>query len=137
MEVKLESGEIRRQRRRLKLGDNLYKLSRNLAAYQQGFTFSQIDYNKDSAEFTNGYELFAGRAVGNLEEQDLRRIQIREMIQAHLDKEKELYGQGIKVLPLFFIDEVAKYRDCYREDEKGEYARIFEEEYENLQSEHL
>ena len=136
MEVKMKSGEIRRQRRQLKLRDNLYELSGNLAAYQ-GFTVSQIDYNKDSVEFINGYELFAGRAVGNVEEQDLRRIQIRETIQAHLDKEKQLYGQGIKVLSLFFIDEVAKYRDYNREDEKGEYARIFEEEYERIRSEHL
>ncbi len=136
MEVNLKSGEIRRQRRRLKLADNLYELSGNLVAYQ-GFTVSQIDYNKDSVEFTNGYELFAGRAVGNVEEQDLRRIQIRETIQAHLDKEKQLYGQGIKVLSLFFIDEVVKYRDYNREDEKGEYARIFEEEYERLRLQHL
>ena len=136
MEVKLESGEVRRQRRRLKLKDNLYKLSRNLVTYQ-GFTVSQIDYNKDSVEFINGHELFVGRAVGNFEEQDLRRIQIRETIQAHLDKEKQLYGQGIKVLSLFFIDEVAKYRDYNQEDEKGEYVRLFEEEYERILSEHI
>lgn len=134
--VKLKSGKIRRQRRRLKLGDNLYKLSGNLVAYQ-GFTVSQIDYNKDSVEFINGHELFVGRAVGNFEEQDLRRIQIRETIQVHLDKEKQLYKQGIKVLSLFFIDEVAKYRDYNQEDEKGEYARLFEEEYERILSEHI
>ena len=136
MEVKRKSGEISRQRRRLKLGDNLYKLSGNLVAYQ-GFTVSQIDYNKDSVEFINGHELFSGRATGNFEEQDLRRIQIRETIQAHLDKEKQLYKQGIKVLSLFFIDEVAKYRDYNQEDGKGEYARLFEEEYEKIRSEHL
>ena len=136
MEVRRESGEIRRQRKSLKLKDNLYKLSGNLVAYQ-GFTVSQIDYNKDSVEFINGYELFAGRAVGNFEEQDLRRIQIRETIQAHLDKEKQLYQQGIKVLSLFFIDEVARYRDYNQEDEKGEYARLFEEEYERILSEHI
>ncbi len=58
-----------------------------------------------------------------------RRIQIREVIRAHLDKERELFAQGIKVLSLFFIDEVAKYRDYRREDTRGEYARVFEEEY--------
>ena len=136
MEVKLKSGEIRRQRRHLKLKDNLYKLSGNLVAYQ-GFTVSQINYNKDSVEFVNGHELFVGRATGNFEEQDLRRIQIRETIQSHIDKEKQLYKQGIKVLSLFFIDEVAKYRDYNQEDEKGEYARLFEEEYERIRSEHL
>ena len=62
-------------------------------------------------------------------EETKRRIQIREVIRAHLDKERELFAQGIKVLSLFFIDEVAKYRDYDREDTLGDYARIFEEEY--------
>ncbi|MEH6728445.1 MAG: restriction endonuclease subunit R, partial [Hyphomicrobiales bacterium] len=51
--------------------------------------------------------------------------------------EKQLFAQGIKVLSLFFIDEVAKYRDYSQPDEKGEYARIFEEEYELLKAEYL
>ena len=95
MEVKLKSGEIRRQRRHLKLRDNLYKLSGNLVAYQ-GFTVSQIDYNKDSVEFINEHKLFVGRAAGNFEEEDLRRIQIREIIQAHLDKKRivQMRNQG-------------------------------------------
>ena len=59
------------------------------------------------------------------------------MIRAHLDKERELYAQGIKVLSLFFIDEVAKYRDYSREDTLGEYARVFEEEYEALVADQL
>ena len=62
-------------------------------------------------------------------ETTLRRIQIREAIKAHFDKEQALFQQGVKVLSLFFIDEVAKYRDYTAPDEKGEYARIFEEEY--------
>ena len=70
-------------------------------------------------------------------ERDIRRIQIRETIKAHLDKEKQLFSQGIKVLSLFFIDEVVKYRDYSRADEKGEYARVFEEEYELLKAEYL
>jgi type III restriction enzyme len=62
-------------------------------------------------------------------EASLRRIQIREAIKAHFDKEQALFQQGIKVLTLFFIDEVVKYRDYSAADEKGDYARIFEEEY--------
>ena len=62
-------------------------------------------------------------------EETKRRIQIREVVRAHLDKERELFAQDIKVLSLFFIDEVAKYRDYDREDTLGDYARIFEEEY--------
>ena len=70
-------------------------------------------------------------------EESKRRIQIREVIRAHLDKERELFAQGIKVLSLFFIDEVAKYRDYDREDTLGEYARVFEEEYEALLADEL
>ena len=72
-----------------------------------------------------------------MSERDIRRIQIRETIKAHLDKEKQLFAQGIKVLSLFFIDEVVKYRDYAQPDEKGEYARVFEEEYELLKAEYL
>ena len=79
--------------------------------------------------FTNGVVLQAGEATGDVNEATLRRIQIREAIKAHFDKEQTLFAQGIKVLSLFFIDEVAKYRDYDEAGEKGEYARIFEEEY--------
>jgi type III restriction enzyme len=79
--------------------------------------------------FTNGVELLAGEAVGDVSESSLRRIQIREAIKAHFEKEQVLFHQGIKVLSLFFIDEVVKYRDYSQDDEKGDYARIFEEEY--------
>ena len=72
-----------------------------------------------------------------MSERDIRRIQIRETIKAHFDKEKQLFAQGIKVLSLFFIDEVVKYRDYARADEKGEYARVFEEEYGLLKAEYL
>ena len=93
---------------------------------------AQIDANKDTVEFTNGQVLTAGDATGDVTESTIRRIQIREAIKAHLEKEKRLFSQGIKVLSLFFIDEVVKYRDYSQADEKGEYARIFEEEYEQL-----
>ena len=136
MEVKLASGEIRRQLKRLEFGRNLYDVSGGLDQYQ-GFTISQIDYNNDSVEFTNGETLYAGEATGDVNEKDIRRIQIRETIKAHLDKEKQLFAQGIKVLSLFFIGEVAKYRDYDQADEKGEYARIFEAEYAALRDEYL
>ena len=136
MEVKLRSGEIRRQLRRLEFGDDLFVRSGELDQYR-GFTISQIDAVNDTVEFTNGIVLKAGEANGDVSERDIRRIQIRETIKAHLDKEKQLFSQGIKVLSLFFIDEVAKYRDYDQADEKGDYARIFEEEYELLKAEYL
>lgn len=137
LEVKQKSGEIKKQRRKLKFRDDLFKVSSELEQYRNGFTISQIDYNTDTVEFTNGTVLKAGDASGDVCEGDIRRIQIRETIKAHLDKEKQLFGQGVKVLSLFFIDEVVKYRDYSSADECGEYARIFEEEYEHLKREYL
>jgi len=136
MEVKLKSGEIRRQLKRLEFKRDLYDASNGLDQYR-GFTISQIDANQDTVEFTNGEKLSAGEATGDVNENDIRRIQIRETIKTHFDKEKQLFAQGIKVLSLFFIDEVKKYRDYEQEDEKGEYARVFEREYEALREEYL
>lgn len=135
MEIKQASG-IKRVVKRLNKGDNLYDLSGGLDQYK-GFVISQIDYTQDTVEFTNGEVLTVGDATGDVTEAAIRRIQIRETIKAHLEKEASLFAQGIKVLSLFFIDEVVKYRDYSREDEKGEYARIFEEEYENAKQEYL
>ena len=136
LEVKLKSGEIKRQLRRLRFRDDLFVASGELDQYQ-GFTISQIDAVTDTVEFTNGAVLKAGEANGDVSERDIRRIQIRETIKAHLDKEQQLFAQGIKVLSLFFIDEVVKYRDYAQADEKGEYARVFEEEYALLKDEYL
>jgi type III restriction enzyme len=137
IDVKLASGEIKRQLKRLELRDDLFAGSGALDQYREGFTISQIDARNDTVEFTNGLVLRAGEATGDVSERDIRRIQIRETIKAHLDKEKQLFAQGIKVLSLFFIDEVLKYRDYARADEQGEYARVFEEEYELLKAEYL
>jgi len=136
LESKLASGEIKRQLRKLEFRDDLFVVSNGLDQYR-GFTISQIDAVNDTVEFSNGVVLRSGEANGDITEQHIRRIQIREAIRAHLDKEKQLFGQGIKVLSLFFIDEVVKYRDYSQSDEKGEYARIFEEEYALLRDEYL
>ncbi len=128
IEIKQNSG-IRRLIRKLKKGDNLYDFSGELDQYK-GFVISDINAITDTVEFTNGHQLQAGEATGGVNEKALRRIQIREAIKAHFEKEQVLYHQGIKVLTLFFIDEVAKYR-VYTEagEEGGEYAQIFIEEY--------
>ncbi|WFE69496.1 DEAD/DEAH box helicase family protein [Thiomicrospira sp. R3] len=129
-EQKLKSGEIKRVVRKLSKGDNLFSdgFSNELDQYR-GYVVADINANTDTLSFTNGKELFVGEADGDVNEAALRRIQIREAIKAHFDKELALFQQGIKVLTLFFIDEVAKYRDYAAADEKGDYARIFEEEY--------
>lgn len=128
-EQKLANGSIKRVTRKLGKGDNLFELSNGLDQYREGFVVADINANTDTLSFINGVELSVGEATGDVTESLLRRLQIREAIKAHFDKEQRLFQQGIKVLTLFFIDEVAKYRDYSADDEKGEYARIFEEEY--------
>jgi type III restriction enzyme len=135
MEVR-QGGGIKRIVKRLERGKDLFIESNELDQYR-GFVIAQIDANKDTVEFTNGHVLSAGDATGDITEMAIRRIQIREAIRAHLEKEQVLFAQGIKVLSLFFIDEVVKYRDYSQADEQGEYARIFEEEYERLKAEYL
>ncbi len=136
-EQKLKSGEIRRVMRKVSKGDNLFVLSEGLDQYRDGYVVSDINAISDTVSFTNGVEVTAGDALGDVNEISLRRIQIREAIKAHFDKEQVLFHQGVKVLSLFFIDEVAKYRDYGQPDEKGEYARIFEEEYKQALNEVL
>lgn len=127
IETKTQTG-IKRVARKLKKGRNLFDLSKGLEVYR-GFTVSNIDVRDDTVHFTNGDILHAGEASGDVTERDIRRIQIRETITAHLEREQVLFARGIKVLSLFFIDEVVKYRDYDQDDDKGEYARVFEEEY--------
>jgi len=122
--------------RKLGKGDNLFDKSEGLEQYRDRFVITEIDARTDTVTFENGVELQAGEAIGDVNEIALRRIQIREAIRAHFDKEQVLFHQGIKVLTLFFIDEVAKYRK-YTDagEEGGEYAKIFEEEYQEYLSE--
>ena len=136
-EVKGASG-TRTVVQRVKGGDNLYDLSNHLAEYADRYVIlpDGIDGRDNSVTFLNGLKLYAGQVQGNenlVEAQ--RRVQIRETIRIHLQKERELYGKGIKVLSLFFIDEVGKYRVYEGEDDSGrngEYAKMFEEEYTAL-----
>ena len=135
MEVR-QGGGIKRIVKRLEKGSDLFVESNELDQYR-GFVIAQIDANHDTVEFINGHILTAGDATGDITEMTMRRIQIREAIRAHFEKEQVLFAQGIKVLSLFFIDEVAKYRDYSQADERGEYARIFEEEYGQIKAEYI
>ncbi len=128
---------IRKVKQKLSEGASLYELSGNIPAYK----------NKNITEI-NGYlnkivvsgeDIFPGEIVNDKDESTFRRIQIRETILSHLQKEKILFDQGIKVLSLFFIDSVEKYR-VYDEtgiSALGEYARIFEEEYNKVRNDFL
>jgi type III restriction enzyme len=110
--------------------DNLYAKSNSLPEYENNFVVLKIDGRDNSIEFTNGLKLFAGDAIGTVSEDQIRRIQIRETISSHLERERQLFHKGIKVLSLFFIDEVAKYRVYDGSTQiPGEYAKVFEDEY--------
>lgn len=125
-----QSQSIRRALRRVGEGFDLYDNSNELQQYK-GFKVAEIDGITNTVRFTNGVTVHVGQAIGNIGEEHLRRIQIRETIKAHLEKERDLFPLGIKVLSLFFIDEVAKYReyDTNGERRPGRYAQVFEEEY--------
>ena len=131
----LKSGSIKRITRTFDELDNIYQASGELETYAHGYRILRIvpDQNGQTGyvEFDNHERLYRGQVANDSSEEDLRRIQIRETIASHLQKEEVLFRQGIKCLSLFFIDEVAKYR-VYDEDGSegvGEYGRIFEEEY--------
>lgn len=115
-------------------GYNLYDNSGHMEEYKQGFVVSRIDGRDDSIEFINGIKLYAGDVIGKVSEEQIRRIQIRETILSHIQRERELFYKGIKVLSLFFIDEVAKYKqyDSAAIAHNGIYADIFEEEYNDI-----
>jgi len=126
--------KLRKIRRVVKEGYNLFEHSNGLEEYRDGYTVSRIDGRDNSLEFRNGKKLFAGDVTGKISEDQIRRIQIRETILSHFERERLLFYKGIKVLSLFFIDEVAKYKQ-YNEDGKaynGEYADIFVEEYKDI-----
>jgi type III restriction enzyme len=137
IEVQTKGGPIKRQVKRLGVGANLHDVADGIEAYK-GLFITEIDANRDVIELSNGDIVAVGQlADRDVTEESKRRIQIREVIRAHLDKERELFAQDIKVLSLCFIDEVAKYRDYTRKDTLGDYARVFEEEYQALVAEEL
>ena len=132
LEIKSTKGEFRREIRNIEKGRDLFDISGEAEQYKDRYTVTQV--TADSIEFANGIVLHVGQGNSNKgdgDDKDLRRIQIRETIRSHLDIEQRLFHKGIKVLSLFFIDEVAKYRqyDSDGNAVNGEYADIFEQAY--------
>lgn len=125
---------IRKITRVVSEGYNLYDNSGQMEEYKDGFVVSRIDGRDNSIEFINGIKIYAGDVIGKVNENQLRRIQIRETILSHIERERELFYKGIKVLSLFFIDEVSNYRqyDSHGNPINGIYAKIFEEEYKDI-----
>ncbi len=139
--IELEIGynkSINRETRILGVADDLYYVSQEMEQYK-GYTISEIDPLRGTVTFTNGEVIKAGDVVGDVSEKDMRRIQIRETILSHFEKEEKLFNMGIKCLSLFFIDEVAKYRqyDENGDEVLGEYGVMFEQEYTNVLNEYI
>jgi type III restriction enzyme len=128
-EVKHKTG-IKRETHLFEEGDSLYARSKELEQYK-GISIANINPIQRLVTFSNGDTLTVGKASGNVDEKTIRRIQIRETIASHFEKEEQLFQSGIKCLSLFFIDEVGKYRQYDENGVKllGEYGTIFEEEY--------
>lgn len=138
VEFERRQGEgVKRVRQKLAEGSNLFELSGNLPAYKN-HTITEINGYLNKI-VVNGEDIYPGDILNDKDEHAFRRVQIRETILSHLQKEKQLFDKGIKVLSLFFIDSVEKYRvyDEAGEQALGEYAEIFEQEYKNAVNEFL
>ncbi|MCR5111826.1 MAG: DEAD/DEAH box helicase family protein, partial [Ruminococcus sp.] len=137
LEVKYKD-HIKRETKVLGVDDNLYYKSNEMEQYK-GYLISDIDPIRGTVTFTNGEILQTGEITGDISEKDMRRIQIRETILSHFEKEEKLFNMGIKTLSLFFIDEVAKYRqyDENGDEMLGEYGEMFEQEYTNILNDNL
>lgn len=137
LEIKYNKS-INRETRILGVGDDLYFVSRKMEQYK-GYIVSEIDPLYGTVTFTNGEIIKTGDIVGDISEKDMRRIQIRETIISHFEKEEKLFNMGIKCLSLFFIDEVAKYRQYDQDGNEilGEYGQMFEQEYINILNEYI
>ena len=131
VETKTASGNIVRKTKSFAVGDSLMAES-GLAQYD-GYVISEIS-DKGYVTFLNGVTIRRNQVIGDTSELNMQRVQIRETIMSHFEKERQLYKRGIKCLSLFFIDEVAKYKS-YDEDgneQKGVFQKIFEEEYARI-----
>lgn len=125
---------IRKKTMKVNEGFNLYDNSGELDEYKNNYVVSSINGKEDYIEFLNGKRIYIGQVCGEVNEEQLRRIQIRETILSHIDMEKKLYNKGIKVLSLFFIDEVSHYKqyDETGQAQNGIFAKMFEDEYEDV-----
>lgn len=131
IDVRQNDGSQKRKAVTVKTGDSLYDKSKENSDYVAGWIVSNIETTegREFVEFQNGEVLERGEAIGDVAEEAIKRAQIRRTIEDHLQRQLELYGRGIKVLSLFFIDKVDKYRIYEPEVHNGEYADMFEEEY--------
>lgn len=126
-----KNGKVTRKIVTVKPGDDLFVLSGNRDLYEN-YAVAGIDCTAgyEGIEFSNSEYIKLGHAIGGVDENILKRAQIYHTIKAHFEKELRYFDKGIKVLSLFFIDEVKKYRT--EDGAKGLYAQMFEECYNEL-----
>ncbi len=131
MDIEGKEGKVERTTKTVHAGDDLYVISGKRDLYQD-YVIEGIDCTKgfECIEFSNSEIVKLGKAIGSIDENIMKKAQIYRTIEAHLDKELRYYDKGIKVLSLFFIDEVKKYRT--ETGDKGIYAQMFEECYNEL-----
>ena len=133
LDVKTATG-VKRQEVTVSDGDDLQQTTqRDIYA---NFRVGEINTTKGGEflelRYPGGEVMLAvGQAYGDVDALAVQREMIRRTIREHLEKEKVLRPKRIKVLSLFFIDAVERYRqyDADGNPVKGDYARIFEEEY--------
>ena len=132
LDIKGRNGKVDRKPKDVKLGDDLYEITK-LDQYF-GFIINEINTDPEYVNFSNGRLVQTGETLGGVSDREIKRKLIAKTIEEHLDKEVKLNPKGIKVLSLFFIDSVAKYRQYDEEGNpaNGEYAEIFEEEYNRI-----
>lgn len=131
IDVQNKDGIVSRKTVTVKPNDDLFLISGERELYE-GYSVAGIDCTPESemVEFSNTEFVKLGKAIGSIDENIIKEAQIRRTIQAHLDKELRYTEKGIKVLSLFFIDEVKKYRTA--DGKKGIYAEMFEKCYSEL-----
>ncbi len=133
LDIVQRNGEVARKNKWVRSGDDLLDVSGGRGVYD-GYIIEDIYCEKGNEyiSFTSKPEIVRlGQAIGEVNDDEYKRLQIRKTIEEHLDKELKLRPRGLKVLSLFFIDRVANYR-MYDDDGnplKGKYAAMFEEEY--------
>lgn len=129
-----EKGVTKRVSKTIKDGTDLYDLTKRDVYSDFIVNDIWVEDKNEYIQFSNGKVLRLGESIGDVDEDTIKRLQIRKTIEEHLDKEMKLNLIGIKVLSLFFIDRVANYRFYDEEGNalKGKYALMFEEEYERI-----
>lgn len=131
IDVRQANGTQKRKAVTVKTGVDLYQKSGENSDYEDGWVVNNIGAaeGNEFIEFQNGEVLELGEALGDVNEEIVKRAQIRRTIEDHLARQFELWPRGVKVLSLFFIDRVDRYRVYEPEVHGGLYAQMFEEEY--------